>query len=76
VVVSVVDVGTGTAVALPSPADTPLVLSVPPGRYRVTVAEPPPGRARAEREVTAVPGAPALVALGLRPIEELVEALR
>ena len=76
VVVSVVDVSSGTAVRLPSPAETPLVLAVPPGRYRVTLAEAPPGVARAEREVTAVPGTPALVALAFRPVEELVETLR
>jgi len=75
-VVSVVDVASGTAVRLPSPAETPLVLAVPPGRYRVTLAEAPPGSARAEREVTAVPGEPALVAQRFRPVEELVEALR
>jgi len=75
-VVSVVDVASGTAVRLPSPAETPLVLAVPPGRYRVTLAEAPPGSARAEREVTAVPGVPALVAQRFRPVEELVEALR
>ena len=75
VVVSVVDVASGKAVSLPSPADTPLVVAVRPGRYRVTVAEPPPGVARAEREVT-VGGEPVLVALSLRPVEELVEILR
>lgn len=75
-VLSVVDVRSGRAVALPSPADTPLVLAVPPGRYRVTVAEPPPGAARAEREVTAAAGAPALAAFTLRSIDELVETLR
>jgi hypothetical protein len=76
VVVSVVDVKSGTAVPLPAPADTPLVIAVPPGRYRVTLVEPPPGVARAEREVTAETGKPALVALNLRNIEELVETLR
>ncbi len=76
VVVSVVDVASGKAVPLPSPADTPLVLPVPAGRYRVTVAEPAPGSARAEREVAAVAGAPALVALRLKPVEELLEDLR
>ncbi len=75
-VVSVVDVKSGTAVLLPSPSETPLVLPVAPGRYRVTLAEPPPGSARAEREVDAAAGKPALVALTLRPIEELVETLR
>ena len=76
VVVSVVDVKSGTAQPLPSPAETPLVLAVPPGRYRVTVAEPAPGTARAEQEVTAEDGAPGLAALTLRPVEELVETLR
>jgi hypothetical protein len=76
VVVSVVDVRTGTALPLPSPADTPLPLAVPPGRYRVTVAEPPPGTARAEREVTVLAGTPALVAFNVRPVEELLEAIR
>lgn len=76
VVVAVVDVRSGTALPLPSPAETPLVVSVPPGRYRVTLAEAPPGRGRAEREVTAAPGAPALVAQIFRPVEELVETLR
>ena len=76
VVVAVVDVRSGTAQPLPSPAETPLVLAVPPGRYRVTVAEPAPGTARAEQEVTAAAGAPGLAALTLRPVEELVEALR
>ncbi|MBK9966484.1 MAG: protein kinase [Holophagales bacterium] len=76
VVVSVVDVKSGIAVPLPPISETPLVLPVPPGRYRVTLAEPPPGSARAEREVDAVAGEPALVALPLRPIEELVETLR
>jgi serine/threonine-protein kinase len=75
-VVSVVDVKSGVAVPLPSPSETPLVVPVPPGRYRVTLAEPPPGSARAEREVDARAGSPALVALTLRPIEELVETLR
>jgi len=76
VVVSVVDVKNGTAQPLPSPAETPLVLAVPPGRYRVTVAEPAPGTSRAEQEVSTAAGAPALVALTLRPVEELVETLR
>jgi hypothetical protein len=76
VVVSVVDVASGTAVALPSPAETPLVLPVRPGRYRVTLAEAPPGQSRAEREVTAASGAPALVALTFRPVEEIVETIR
>ena len=76
VVVSVVDVRSGTAVPLSSPADTPLVLPVPPGRYRVTVAEPSPGSSRGEREVDAEAGAPALVSISLRPAEALVEALR
>ena len=71
-----VDVASGKAIPLPSPADTPLVLPVPAGRYRVTVAEPAPGSARAEREVAAVAGAPALVALRLKPVEELLEDLR
>lgn len=75
-VVSVVDVQSGTAVPLPDPAETPLLLDVPPGRYRVTLAEPPPGSARLEREVVARDGAPALVALSFRTVEELVEALR
>ena len=75
VVLSVVDVATGRAVPLPSPADTPLVVSVPPGRYRVTVAEPSPGTGRAEKDVIAG-GVPALVALTLRPVEEIVETLR
>jgi hypothetical protein len=75
-VVSVVDVKSGTAVPLPSPSETPIVLPVPPGRYRITLAEPPPGSARAEREVDAAAGVPALVAFSLRPIEELVETLR
>lgn len=75
-VISVVDVKSGTAVPLPSPADTPLVLPVPPGRYRVTVAEAAPGAPRVEREADARPGAPVLVTLSLRPVEELVEALR
>ncbi len=75
-VVSVVDVKSGTAVPLPSPAETPLVLPVPPGRYRVTVAEPPPGSARAESEVAVAAGEPALVPLTLRPLEELEETLR
>ncbi len=75
-VVSVVDVRSGTALPLPAPADTPLVLAVPPGRYRVTVAETAPGAPRFEREVDAQAGAPALVALTLRPVEELQEALR
>lgn len=76
VVVSVVDVATGKAVPLRSPADTPFVLPVPPGRYRVTLAEPAPGTGRAETDVTAVPGNPVLVALTLRPLEEIVETLR
>jgi serine/threonine-protein kinase len=75
-VVSVVDVKSGVAVPLLSPSETPIVVPVPPGRYRVTLAEPPPGSARAEREVDAAAGSPALVALTLRPIEELVETLR
>ena len=75
-VVSVVDVKSGTAVPLPSPSETPLVLPVPPGRYRITLAEPSPGSARAEREVDVAAGEPALVALTLRPLEELVETLR
>ncbi len=75
VVVSVVDVASGEAMSLPSPPDTPLVVAVRPGRYRVTVAEPPPGVARAEREVH-VAGGTVLVALSLRPVEELVEILR
>lgn len=75
-VVSVVDVKSGIAIPLPSPSETPLVLPVPPGRYRITLAEPPPGSARAEREVEAATGEPALVALNLRPIEELLETLR
>jgi hypothetical protein len=74
--VSVVDVKSGIAIPLPYPSETPLVLPVPPGRYRVTLAEPPPGSARAEREVDAATGEPALVALNLRPIEELLETLR
>ena len=76
VVVSVVDVKSGTAVRLRAPADTPFVLPVPPGRYRVTVAEATPGAPRVEREVDAAAGAPALVAFSLRPPEELLEALR
>lgn len=76
VVVSVVDVATGKAVALPSPADTPLPLAVPPGRYRVTVVEPAPGTGRAETDTVAAAGRPALVALTLRPLEETVETLR
>jgi serine/threonine-protein kinase len=76
VVVSVVEVSSGRAVPLPAPAETPYVLVVPPGRYRVTAAEPPPGVSRTEREVTAVAGEPVLVALTLRPVEELVETLR
>jgi hypothetical protein len=76
VVVSVVDVATGKAVPLRSPADTPFVLPVPPGRYRVTVVEPAPGTGRAETDVVAATGSPALVALTLRPLEEIVENLR
>ncbi len=76
VVVSVVDVATGKAVALPASADTPLPLAVPPGRYRVTVVEPAPGTGRAETDVVAATGSPALVALTLRPLEEIVETLR
>lgn len=75
-VVSVVDVASGRAVPLRDPAETPLLVPVPPGRYRVTLAEPPPGSARLEREVVADAGAPALVAHSFRPVEELVEALR
>ncbi len=75
-VVSVVDVSSGTAVPLPGPAETPYRLPVPPGLYRVTLAEPPPGSARVEREVRADAGTPALVALTFRPVEEIVEALR
>ena len=75
-VVSVVDVKSGIAVPLPTPSETPLVLPVPPGRYRITLAEPPPGSARGEREVDAAAGEPVLVALTLRPLEELVETLR
>jgi hypothetical protein len=76
VVVSVVDVATGKAVALPASADTPLPLAVPPGRYRVTVVEPAPGTGRAETDAEAATGSPALVALTLRPLEEIVETLR
>lgn len=76
VVVSVVDVANGKALALPPVADTPLVLAVPPGRYRVTLAEPAPGTGRAETDATVAAGSPALVALTLRPVEETVEALR
>lgn len=76
VVVSVVDVGSGAAVPLPAPSQTPLVVPVPPGRYRVTLAEAPPGAGRLEREVTARAGEPALVATAFRPVEELVETLR
>lgn len=75
-VVSVVDVASGTAVPLPDSADTPLLLTVPPGLYRVTLAEPPPGAARSEREVRADAGTPALVAFTFRSVEEIVEALR
>lgn len=76
VVLSVVDVETGKAVALPASADTPLPLAVPPGRYRVTVVEPAPGTGRAETDAVAAAGRPALVALTLRPLEEIVETLR
>jgi len=76
VVVSVVDVETGRAIPLPSSADTPLVLAVAPGRYRVTLAEPAPGTGRAETDAVAATGSPALVALTLRPLEEIVETLR
>jgi serine/threonine-protein kinase len=76
VIVSVVDVKSGTAVPLPPASETPLLLPVPPGRYRITLAEPPPGSARAEREVDAAAGEPVLVALTLRPLEELEETLR
>ncbi|MCL4810229.1 MAG: hypothetical protein KJ062_20915, partial [Thermoanaerobaculia bacterium] len=69
-------VSSGTAVPLPGPAETPYRLPVPPGLYRVTLAEPPPGSARVEREVRADAGTPALVALTFRPVEEIVEALR
>ncbi len=76
VVVSVVDVATGRAIPLPSSADTPLVLAVPPGRYRVTLAEPAPGTGRVETDTVAVAGNPSLVSLTLRPLEEIVENLR